>query len=724
MNSHGIPLTRDLVLIGGGHAHALVLRMWGMDPLPGARLTVIDPNPAPPYSGMLPGFVAGHYRQEELEIDLVRLARFAGARLVFGAATHIDAVARQITVAGRGVIGYDVASVDIGVHARMPELPGFSEHAVPAKPLGRFARGWEAFVARAGAGQAAPQAVVIGGGIAGVELALAMAHRLRRVCGHAEVTLLERGAQIATDAPRARPRLLRALGEQGVRVQTGADVARVTADGLHLGDGTAIAAAFCVGAAGARAHDWLAETGLPVTADGYLRVGPDLRVEGQEALFAAGDCAHLGHAPRPKAGVYAVRAAPVLRDNLRAVLTGGATRPFRPQRRFLKLVSLGGQSALAERAGLVLAGPLMWRWKDRIDRRFMAQFADLPAMASPPAPRLRALAEEAQAEPLCGGCGSKVAPGALAGVLAALPADGRADVLTGPGDDAAVIRVGGALQVLTTDHLRAFTEDHGLLARIAALHALGDIWAMGARPQAALVSVTLPRMAEPLQARSLTEIMAQAGGVLRAAGAEIIGGHSSMGAETSVGFTLTGLLEGEPVTVAGARPGDALILSRPIGTGALLAAEMRGLADGRDIAALLAVLQVPQSDAAALLAGAHAMTDVTGFGLAGHLMAICRASGLAAEIDLAAVPVFPGAEALAARGIRSAIWEANRAAAPVAGGTGPRADLLHDPQTAGGLLAAVAPGEAGRQVAALRDAGHEAAVIGRMVPGAPAVRVA
>lgn len=710
-----VPLTRDLVLIGGGHAHALVLRMWGMDPLPGARLTVIDPNPVAPYTGMLPGLVAGHYRREELEIDLVRLARFAGARLVVGAVTGIDAGAREVTVAGRGVIGYDVASVDVGIHSGMPSVPGFREHGVAAKPLGPFAGAWEGFLGRVAFG-AAPQAAVIGGGIAGIELAMAMAYRLKGAAGRADVTLIERAAVIAPDAPVIRPRLMRACAAAGVRIVTGVEVAEVTDAGVVLGDGRAIAAGFVAGAAGARAHGWLAETGLPVTADGFLKVGEDLRVEGQEALFAAGDCAHLTHAPRPKAGVFAVRAAPVLRDNLRAVLSGGATRAFHPQRDYLKLISLGEQSALAEKLGLAFGGPLLWRLKDRIDRKFMRQFAELSAMTAPEAPRPRALGGVGQ-EPFCGGCGAKVAPGVLSEVLAAEGRRLRADVLIGPGDDAAVITVGGARQVLTTDHLRGFTEDLGVMARIAALHALGDVWAMGARPQVALVSVTLPRMSEALQARSMAEIMAQAGCALRAAGAGIVGGHSTMGAEASIGFTVTGLLEREPLTVAGARPGDALILTRPIGAGVLLAGEMRGLADGRDIAALFRVLQAPQGDAADILAGAHAMTDVTGFGLAGHLMAICRASGVGAEVDLAALPVYPGAEALAEAGVRSTIWAANVAAAPVVGGAGARLELLHDPQTAGGMLAAVDGGEAERLVAALRAAGHRAAVIGRMKAG-------
>ena len=215
---------------------------------------------------------------------------------------------------------------------------------------------------------------------------------------------------------------------------------------------------------------------------------------------------------------------------------------------------------------------------------------------------------------MCGGCGAKVAPEVLR------------DLIGGPGDDAAVIETGGVRQVLSTDHLRAFTADHGLMARIAALHALGDIWAMGARPQAALVSVTLPQMNAALQARSLAEIMTAARDALETAGARIVGGHSSMGAEASLGVALTGLVEGEPITLAGARPGDALILTRGIGSGTLLAAEMRGAARGRDIAALFDRLAVPQGDAAAILEGAHAMTDVTGFGLAGHLWNICRAS--------------------------------------------------------------------------------------------------
>ncbi len=768
-----IPLVRDLVLVGGGHTHALVLRMWAMRPLAGIRLTLVNPHPTAPYSGMLPGHVAGHYARADLEIDLVRLARFAGARLVIGSAEAIDPQARELHVAGHPApIGYDIASIDIGIHAEMPEIEGFRAHGTAVKPLDIYAERWNAFLARAGAGEVAGEVAVIGGGIAGAELALAMAHALRARGadpGRVRVTLIEAGDDIVAEVPATRRHLARAMARLGVALCTGARAVRIGADRVVLEDGREIPARFTVAAAGARAHGWLARSPLPLTDDGFVKVGPDLGVLGHDDLFAAGDCAHLTHAPRPKAGVFAVRAAPVLLHNLRASLTGARRRPFRPQKDYLKLISLGGRDAIAEKWGLSLAHPLLWRWKDRIDRRFMAQFRALPQMPAPalPAHVRAALGEEGldPAAPLCAGCGAKVAPATLGRALAALPplpAPARDEVLTGAGDDAAVLALpGNRRQVLSVDHLRAFSEDPALFARIAAVHALGDVWAMGARPQAALLSLTLPRMTAPLQARTLREILAAVSDLLAGEGCALVGGHSTMGSEMSLGLTVTGITGGgggrggggdggggggdgggrdggesgggretagrAPVLQAGARAGDALILTRPIGSGTLLAGEMAMRAEGRDIAALLATMATPQGDAAALLAPrAHAMSDVTGFGLAGHLMAICRASQAGARLDLAALPLYRGARALAAAGQRSTIWAANRAAAPVIcpdeSADPARLALLHDPQTAGGLLAAVAPEEAEELVAALRAMGHEqAAIIGTITEGPPAI---
>ncbi|NRB17181.1 MAG: selenide, water dikinase SelD [Rhodobacteraceae bacterium] len=713
MNDPHLPLTRDLLLIGGGHSHALVLRKWGMMPLPGARLTLINPTPTAAYSGMLPGFVAGHYSRDELDIDLVKLARFAGARVILGAATDIDITARQVRVPGRAPISYDVVSVDVGITCDMPDLPGFAAHAVPAKPLGIFAAKWDAF--RHGDGPA--HIAVIGGGVAGVELVLAMAHALRSRGRLAQATLIDNAEVLTALGSRARAKLRIALTEQSVTLLENAEIASIEADHIRLKDGREVLSDFTTGAAGARPYDWLGRSGLAQT-NGYLNVNAQLQTS-DPAVFAAGDCAHLCHAPRPKAGVYAVRQAPVLYDNLQAALSGGELREYKPQKDYLKLISLGGKSALAERFGHTPSGPLMWRWKDHIDQTFMTRFRDLPVMEQPQLPSYHTLgmAEALGDKPMCGGCGAKVGRNALRAALAPLPEARRSDITPLPGDDAALLTMGGVKQVISSDHLRAFCADPVVMTRIAAVHALGDIWAMGAQPQAATANLILPRMSPELQQRTLHEIMMTASCVIRDAGGEIVGGHTSLGDELTIGFTVTGLCPRPPITLAGARPGDLLILTKPIGSGVIMAAEMAGLAKGAWVAAALAQMCRPQAKAAEILQQAHAMTDVTGFGLYGHLAGICQASGVGADLKLEAVPLMIGAAELATQGVRSSLFGDNHA---LAGGVqaGGVQDLLFDPQTAGGLLAAVAAEAADGLLQALQQAGEPAAIIGSVTQGA------
>lgn len=722
-----LPLTRELVLVGGGHAHALVLRRWGMNPLPGARLTVINPGPTAPYTGMLPGFVAGHYHRDDIEIDLVRLARHAGARLVLGRADAIDRKRRRINVARRGEIAYDVASLDIGISSDLPNLPGFSEHAVAAKPLDAYARAWTAFRADVAAGRKPPEIAVLGAGVGGVELALAMAHALRTDGHFPRLTGIDKAHALSGLSPRARKRLCAELETLGIALVENAEVAAVARDSIALADGREIPSAFTVSVAGARPQAWLADTGLALTR-GFVDVDAKLRSTADTSVYAVGDCAHFVASPRPKAGVFAVRATPVLHDNLRAEISGEPPRRiFRPQADYLKLVSLGRKSALAEKWGAQLGGPWLWRWKDRIDRRFMDRLARLPRMSAAPLPRRAAdgLREEmGDGAPPCGGCGAKVGGNALSRVLADLHVPNRDDILGGPGDDAAVLKTNGAALAISADHLRAFVEDPWTMARIAAIHAMGDIWAMGAAPQSALATVILPRMTERMQEAWLSEIMSAAAETFADEGAAVVGGHTTLGSELTIGFAVTGLAESELIAQSGGRPDDALILTRPLGSGTILAAEMRGAAKGPWVAECLAEMSRPQGAAARALAKARAMTDVTGFGLAGHLLALCEASTTGAELVLADIPLYEGAEALAARGIRSTLHPANREASRSMSLTdAPEAELLFDPQTAGGLLAAIAPDEAATALAKLRSAGFAAARIGRLVDGPPFIKV-
>ncbi|MDB6178092.1 selenide, water dikinase SelD [Paracoccus sp. Z330] len=709
-----IAVSRDLVLVGGGHTHALLLRKWGMRPLAGARLTLINPNPVAEYSGMLPGFIAGHYCRDEISIDLVKLCRHAGARLILDRATGMDRESRMITLAGRGPVAYDLMSIDIGVSSATDAIPGFARYAVPVKPTDRFVEVWQRF-RDAGGGRI----LVIGAGLAGGEIALAA----RRALPNVPIHVIEAQQMPLREVSARSRRLIRArMQAADIRLSCGAAVVAVTQGGVELADGTRHKADLVIGAGGGSVAGWLGQQGLLMQGD---RVATDARlVSSDPAIHAVGDCAVLRTAPRPQAGVFAVRQAPVLFHNLRnALMDRPARRRFRPQRDWLRLIAAGGD-AVADKWRLGMQGDWIWRWKDRIDQRFMARLHDLPDMPAPALPRrLAAGARDAMGEkPLCGGCGAKMGRAALRQVLARQPDVARADILTGPGDDAAVIEMGGTRQVLTTDHLRSFLSDPALMARIAALHALGDIRAMGARPQSSLIQVTLPRMSEQLQARSLAEIMEAAGKVLARAGAPIIGGHSSVGAELTIGFSVTGLVD-EPIGQA-ACPGDVLVLTKPIGSGVIMAAEMQKRAAGAHVGRAWRVMAQDQGRLAAILAGsgeggARAMTDLTGFGLAGHLAGMAEQSTATLRVQLGALPILDGAEELARQGIRSSLYAANRSAviAMVTTPDTPRGQLVFDPQTSGGLLAALPASQAGQLMRACRDAGEEIWEIGCVQKG-------
>lgn len=348
----------EILLLGAGHANLLAAPTLRAS-LPRARITLIDPAPRATYSGMLPGWVVGRYAPEESRVDLARFAARHDLSFLQEPVTGLDPVVREVILPGGRRIRYDFAALDVGSHSAMPEIEGFARYAVPIKPL-------DGFAARLAETPAETAAAVIGGGVAGVEIALALARRLS-----GSVTLIEAGSDIAASlAPRTRSRLRAALDRAGIRLRTRARVARIEAGAIILCDGGSVASAMTIGVAGARAHAWLARD-LPVDGAGFARVMPTLQVEGYPTLFAAGDCAAMIHAPRPKAGVYAVRQGPVLARNIVAAHQGARLARYDPQRDYLKIVALGDGSALAEWRGLTLHGRWLWRWKDRIDRQFM-----------------------------------------------------------------------------------------------------------------------------------------------------------------------------------------------------------------------------------------------------------------------------------------------------------------------------------------------------------------
>jgi selenide,water dikinase len=461
---------------------------------------------------------------------------------------------------------------------------------------------------------------------------------------------------------------------------------------------------------------FLAASGLACDATGCMRVDATLRSVSHGSVFAAGDCAAIEGNPRPKAGVWAVRAGPKLADNLRRAARGRALRRWRPQSQALVILGLGDGRALAWRNGVAVAGRRIWRWKDWIDRRWMRMYQE------PMAPM-------AGEDPMrCGGCGAKVGAEVLAGALADLPRFPGADVLIGldaPDDAAVMLPPPGFAVVQSVDHFRALIDDPFVFGQIAAAHALSDLHAMGARPWTALAVAAVPYNSGDKMRTELADMLQGASGVLAADGCALVGGHSAEATEPALGFAVTGLADpAKLLRKSGLRPGDALVLTKPLGTGIVLAGHMRGLARAAWLQAAIASMRASNATASRILRehGAVACTDVTGFGLAGHLLEMLRASRVGAVVWPDRVLALPGALELAARGVASTLAPENRRLLPGAG-TDAHAALLFDPQTSGGLLAGIAPERAEMCIATLRAADIEAALIGTVERGEASVRL-
>jgi selenide, water dikinase len=722
-----VPIAQDLVLAGGGHAHVAVLKRFGMRPLPGVRLTLISRDVETPYSGMLPGYVAGHYRLDECHIDLRRLARFAGARLIHDEAVGLDRVARRVLTRAHPPIRYDFVSLDIGSTPRLRDVPGAAEHAIAVKPIDRFAVRWEALLARAGE-MPRLRLAIVGGGAGGVELALAAQHRLRPLFagpGALAVTLATREGLLPSHNPATRQRFERIFAERGIAVHAGRAVVRVEPGRLLCADGRTVEFDAALWVTQAGAAPWLAETGLPLDMGGFVVIDESLRSPADPRVFAAGDVAAMQGHKRDKAGVYAVRQGPPLAANLRRALTGRRLKRAVPQRQALALIGTGDRRAVASRGRFEAYGAVLWRLKEWIDRRWMRRYTELPAMA----------AEDEEAAMRCAGCAAKVPAASLGRVIAQLQPHAGPAVAIGldAPDDAAVLAFPGAPPLLqTVDFFRAIVDDPYLFGRIAATHALADVYAMGGTPEAALAIATIPPARPPIVEHDLYHLLRGALDVLEPAGASLVGGHSAEGAELALGFAVTGRVSGL-LCKGGLRPGDRLLLTKPLGTGVILAAEMRRLAPARIVEETIATMLQSAAAAASCLAAhdANAGTDVTGFGLLGHLLEMLRASGMDAALDPGAIAALPGALDLLAAGVRSSLHAENAAAlaalvAPEQMLAGPLGALLVDPQTSGGLLAGVPPARAEDCLAELGRLGYRAAAIGIVEPQAgpePRVRL-
>ena len=722
----------QLVLAGGGHSHALLLRRWAMHPKqrPAGLITLVNRSSTTLYSGMVPGLIAGIYSRDQVAIDLRRLAAEAGVVFMEAEIKGLDLTGQTLMLEGRLSLPFTQLSLDVGAISR-PLAPDQFLPAgglVPIKPLEPAL----AFLDKQDA-NVSGLFHVVGSGLAGVEVALALRQRWPR-----------RRIHLLAQPDRLDPRLAQALQVAGVLVvQQPAGIATAAAVS------TISAGLIC---SGSNAPAWLASSGLPCCPQsGRVLTNNQLQVIEHPQIFASGDCALIETDPRPPSGVWAVRAAIPLAHNLQAACKAQPLRPWRPQRRALQL--LGGFQAGHPTAwalwGAILLGPhpLLWRWKQRIDRRFMQRFQ----------PTRMDLATGAKEEAiLCRGCAAKLPAEILE---KALSTAGVGRLATAP-EDAAVVPFSegadGSPLLQSVDGFPALVSDPWLNGRLTALHACSDLWACGASVKSAQAVVSLPLAPQSIQQHLLALTVAGIRSALDPQQAPMIGGHTledrnPAPTPSSLGLQVVLSVQGSPHHTlwpkCALQAGDHLLLSRPLGTGVLFAAAMAGATRPEDLDTALTQMQTSQHPLVEQLAALehqhpgqlHAATDITGFGLLGHLGEMLGNTAhdpeqLQVQLDASRIPALPGALALLATGHASSLAPANRRAwslldsqlkqqRPAAielqlssmttGSDAHRAilELLVDPQTCGPLLISAAPRFA---EALLTQPGQDWHLIGRV----------
>ncbi len=731
-----VPITQDLVLVGGGHSHALVLRKMGMQPWPAdVRVTLITNLADTPYSGMLPCHISGLYDFDTAHIDLRPLTRFAGCRLIMAEMVGLDPVKQRIFCRNRPPISYDILSIDIGSTPDKSQIPGADKYAIPAKPVPRLLAAWQCYLEQfeqdlKNNSQAIATISIVGGGVGGVEMAFAMHTRLQQLVERygqdakqqIAVHIFQRGGHLAKGRNRRTQEMVERLCQKkSIVVHTGERVCEVSAGAVRCESGLVVMCNSTFWVTNASAPDWLQHSGLMLTDSGFLAVKDTLQSCSHKNIFAAGDVATMVNHPRPKAGVFAVRQGPPLYENLKRQVNGLPLKSFKPQRRYLNIIDTNRERAIASWGPFAIHAKWCRAWKDRIDRKFMGLFSDFPEMSDLSAlsqqnalSQRTTLSQPKQASPEmhCAGCGSKVGGQVLARALGRVRAEapkdddwpGRDRIYAGleTPDDAAIVQVplgdlGPKLAVQTVDHFSALVDDPFVFGQICVNHALSDLFAMGATSSHVLALATIPYGTGDQQEEILYQLLSGAMKALADAKTFLVGGHTNEGADLSLGFACNGWIDPHQVWRKGGMvPGQSLILTKALGTGSLFAADQRRQAKGRWIESAVASMLQSNRTAADCLRehGATACTDVTGFGLAGHLLEMISASQVNVCLQMNSIERLPGVEKTLQAGIVSSLHERNRQSA-IALMQGAATDpILFDPQTSGGLLASLPPDQA------------------------------
>jgi selenide,water dikinase len=749
MESNLTQFTHNLVLIGGGHSHAIVLKLWAMNPIVGVRLTLITDRSHTPYSGMLPGQVAGFYDFDETHIDLRCLARFSQADFYLDTVIGLDIEKKQVICKEHPPVAFDYLSIDIGSVPQKNTILGADQYAIPAKPVYQFLTAWNEVINTVKNNpQQAHNLTIIGGGAGGVELAFNMQTRLTTILENINnlsdkltINLVHQGNNLLTGHNSwVSQRVQDILLTNGTNIYLREKVLEITQNSPHnykssCHSGLTISSNWIFLVTQASAPLWIKSSGITTDKKGFILVNNYLQSLSHPSIFAAGDIGTMENYSRPKAGVFAVRQGQPLFENLQRIILGSKLKVYRPQKYYLSLIGTGNKKAIASWGSFGLESSWLWNWKDSIDRQFMDRFKDFSTMSLENTTNIKSKNSSKKKQlktsnyniSPCSGCGSKLGSSTLERTLQRLNIIQNPEIILGlkyP-DDAAIINISDQeLLVETIDYFPSFISDPFIFGQITANHCLSDLWAMGATAHSVSAVVTLPYAVDHIVEEILYQLLQGCLKVLDKSQVSLIGGHTLQGEKLGFGLSCNGFIFPDKILQkSGLQPDNILILTKPLGVGTLFAADMIYQAKGSWIDAAIDSMLLSNQKASEIFLkyGATACTDITGFGVIGHLLEMMKASQVSVELNLDKIPTLTGAIETIEQGITSSLQPKNLENKAYINHHDklkhiPKYNLLFDPQTSGGLLASLPAKNADNCLQELIDTGYiDSQIIGTIL---------
>ncbi len=735
---------KKLVLIGAGHSHLYVLKKLITSPLKGYNIFLITNHPFSTYSGMIPGAIAGQY--SDYTLDIRPLAHLAGVTFIHAEAKSINPVTQHIELSkGYPPIKYDMCSVNIGSTVSV-DIPRDHSPLIPTRPINSFIPMLEKMISKINPKDEV-KLTIVGSGIAGIELAFCTQEKLKKICSKKlTVNIIDKSPNPFQN-PQFTKILKKEFKDRNIQLFTGYKPESIKNNTLFLkkqtpslkkdtlaepenkahielqntknfinSDDSTMPFDILIWATGATPPDLLLNSNLPKDKQGFASVNAFLQSIDYENLFFSGDCCHFERS-LPKAGVYAVRQGPVLFENLKRMATEKPLRPFKPQKDFLQLVNLGNGKAIAQKFGFAGKSSIFWKLKNSIDKKFISEFQVLNTKAQL-TDKFKTMSLQTM-DMSCGGCASKLSAQSLYKVLQNTKKEDVAisplneNLLSNPHLKEPTRKLS---LVSNIDGFKPFHKDLFLVAQVATLNTLSDFWAKSLTPVQGLASIHL----EEFQVSELSWIMEGIKNIFSQHSVHFAGGHTTVGLETLLNISVNGVMESSQkwMSLDNIKSGLDLILTKPLGTGVLLYLDMRGHLPSHWATPLKESLLLPNKTASdiALQYDVPTATDITGFGLAGHLLEMIENKDLSIEMNFENLPLLDGADISLKRGYRSTFHPHNLHFKKQIQTHRKDIDILFDPQTSGGLVLAAEPDQTQNILKDLIDGGHRAKVIGITKP--------